>query len=251
VNKRIALVLALVTILSMVVTPVALADENEGGWWGNIVGYPHPGSPICLTAVDGSMINNCHAQDPIRPYEPIKFDGVPPKVYIVTSGPAKAFLFAQPGLDNWVDWGWMVPDGWKHGMPTPHAPLMHQWHPGGGMSMDGPEAVEIKVNQMVDVTGSGSVKQTVSVDSPIATKITVGQAVNMKAAAAGPAPMAKDGKDGKDGKAKCFTYIVKCGDNLTKIAGKYGDTVSGLVSRNHVTNPSKIFIGQKLVVCDP
>ena len=56
--KRIALVFAVVTMLAMVLAPVASADENEAGWWGNIVGYPDDGNPICLTATDGSMVNN-------------------------------------------------------------------------------------------------------------------------------------------------------------------------------------------------
>ena len=239
--KRFVLVLALVTMLAMVVAPVALADENEAGWWGNIVGYPFQKNAICITAVDGSMINNCHAQDPLRPYEPIKFDGVSPKVYIVTSGPAKAFLFAQPGQDNWIDWAWMVPGWWTPGMAAPAAPSWHMWHPGSddGMTKDGPPVTTVKVDQNVNVTGSGTVGQSVNVKSNGPTNVTVDQKVTMKA----PVTAAS--------KVVCFTYVVKTGDNLSRIAVKYGDTVSGLVSRNHITNPSKIIIGQRLTVCDP
>jgi LysM repeat protein len=242
--KRIALVLALVTMLAMVLAPVALADENEAGWWGNIAGYPYDKNPVCLTAVDGSMINNCHAQDPLRPYEPVKFDGIPPKVYIVTSGPAKAFVFANPGQDNWIDWAWAVPGWWHSKLPTPPAPSYHMWHPGGAMTAGGPPITEVTVVQDVNVKGSGTAGQAVEVKTAGPSKVTVAQNVTMKAgttAVAGKAPA----------KNLCFTYTVKAGDNLTRIAARYGDTVKALVSRNHIPNPSKIYIGQRLVVCDP
>jgi len=243
--KRFILIVALVTMLAMVLAPVALADENESGWWGNVVGFPFDKNAICLTAVDGSMINNCHAQDPLRPYEPVKFDGISPKVYIVKSGPATAFLFANPGKDNWIDWAWMVPGWWHHPMPVPMAPAWHMWQPGpgGGMTHAGPPTVEVNVLQTVDVKGSGTAAQTVEVNSPIASKVTVGQVVNMKPATT------MTSKGGP--KIVCFTYVVKAGDNLSRIAVRYRDTVAGLISRNHITNPSRIYVGQRLVVCDP
>lgn len=237
--KRFALVLALVTMLAMVVAPVALADENESGWWGNIAGYPFEKNAICLTAVDGSMINNCHAQDPLRPYEPVKFDGVAPKVYIVTSGPAKAFLFAQPGQDNWIDWAWMVPAWWTPAMATPVAPSWHMWQPSTGMTMSGPPATTVNVEQNVNVTGSGTVGQSVDVKSAGPTNVKVNQTVTMKA----PVSSAS--------KVVCFTYVVKSGDNLSRIAVRYGDKVSSIVARNHISNPSKILVGQRITVCDP
>jgi LysM repeat protein len=187
------------------------------------------------------MINNCHAQDPLRPYEPVKFDGISPKVYIATSGPAKAFLFAVPGKDSWIDWAWMVPAWWTPGMPTPAAPSWHMWHPGGaGMTKDGPPVTTVKVEQNVNVTGSGTVGQSVAVKSNGPTNVTVDQNVTMKSA-----PMVSPSK------VKCFTYTVKSGDNLSRIAARYGDKVSALVSRNHITNPSKILVGQRITVCDP
>jgi LysM repeat protein len=231
VRKRIALVLALVTMLAMAAIPsVALAADGVG----NVVGYPFPGSPICITAVDGSMINNCQAQDPLRPYQPVKFDGVSPKVYIVTSGPAKAFVFAYPDKDNMIDWAWAVPGWWNYSMSTPPAPTWHMWQPGGQMT----NATEVNVEQSVNVTGSGSVGQTVDVKSSGPTKVHVDQSVNMQATAA-------------TGSAKCFTYWIQKGDNLTKIAVRFGDSVKALVTRNHISNASKIYAGQKLTVCDP
>jgi LysM repeat protein len=43
-------------------------------------------------------------------------------------------------------------------------------------------------------------------------------------------------------------YTVKSGDNLTKIAKKYGTSVAKLVSLNDIKNPNKIYVGQKLRV---
>lgn len=42
------------------------------------------------------------------------------------------------------------------------------------------------------------------------------------------------------------TYIVKKGDNLTKIASRYGTTVSKLVELNNLKNPNLILVGQTL-----
>jgi LysM repeat protein len=245
--KRIALVLALVTIVAMVAAPVALADENESGWWGNIVGFPSTvAGAICLDAVDGSTVGNCHAQDPLRPYEPIKFDGMHPGMYIATSDAFHAFVYAYPGQDNWVNWGWMVPLTWHYPMPVPMAPGFGMWTPGGAMTHDGPPLTMVDVDQFVDVTGSGKVGQSVDVKSPGPSVVKVDQLVNMKSSTKSGGPVAIDG-----GKCACFTYVVKCGDSLSKIAVRYGDTVSGLVSRNHIANANKIRIGQRITVCDP
>lgn len=43
-------------------------------------------------------------------------------------------------------------------------------------------------------------------------------------------------------------YTVVIGDNLTKIAKKYGTTVNHLVSWNNISNPDLIYAGQKLRV---
>lgn len=45
-----------------------------------------------------------------------------------------------------------------------------------------------------------------------------------------------------------ITYIVKKGDNLTKIAKKYNTTVAKLVSDNKIKNKNLIYVGQKLVI---
>lgn len=43
-------------------------------------------------------------------------------------------------------------------------------------------------------------------------------------------------------------YIVQSGDNLTKIANKYGTTVNQLVAWNNIANANLIYLGQKLRV---
>lgn len=44
------------------------------------------------------------------------------------------------------------------------------------------------------------------------------------------------------------TYIVKKGDNLTKIAKMYNTTVNNLVKLNNIKNPNLIYIGEKLII---
>ncbi len=43
-------------------------------------------------------------------------------------------------------------------------------------------------------------------------------------------------------------YTVKKGDNLTRIAEKYGTTVSQIVAWNNIANPNIIYVGQVLRV---
>jgi len=49
-------------------------------------------------------------------------------------------------------------------------------------------------------------------------------------------------------KPKIEYYIVKSGDNLSKIAKKYGTNVNQLVKLNNIKNPNLIYVGQKLKV---
>lgn len=44
------------------------------------------------------------------------------------------------------------------------------------------------------------------------------------------------------------TYIVKKGDNLTKIAKLYGTTIKKLKDDNNIENVNKIYVGQKLII---
>jgi murein DD-endopeptidase MepM/ murein hydrolase activator NlpD len=43
-------------------------------------------------------------------------------------------------------------------------------------------------------------------------------------------------------------YVVKAGDNLTKIAAANGTSVHAIVEANHITNPNRIQIGDTLVI---
>lgn len=53
---------------------------------------------------------------------------------------------------------------------------------------------------------------------------------------------------GDPNKQNQITYIVKRGDNLTKIAKRYRTTVNKIVILNNIQNPNLIYPGQKLVI---
>jgi putative chitinase len=44
------------------------------------------------------------------------------------------------------------------------------------------------------------------------------------------------------------TYVVRRGDNLTRIARQFGIGVSDILERNRIVNPERIAIGMKLVI---
>jgi LysM repeat protein len=46
-------------------------------------------------------------------------------------------------------------------------------------------------------------------------------------------------------------YVVRRGDNLTRIAYRYGTTVNALVRCNNLWNPDRIYVGQTLCICTP
>lgn len=45
-------------------------------------------------------------------------------------------------------------------------------------------------------------------------------------------------------------HVVQPGDNLTRIAERYGVTVDALMQANQMTNPNRIYPGQRLVIPD-
>jgi LysM repeat protein len=44
------------------------------------------------------------------------------------------------------------------------------------------------------------------------------------------------------------TYVVKSGDRLSVIAGRYGVSMTKLMSANNIKDQNRIFIGQKLTI---
>jgi hypothetical protein len=49
--------------------------------------------------------------------------------------------------------------------------------------------------------------------------------------------------------SNCFTYVVKTGDTLFRLARANGTTVETLASSNSIPNPNLIYIGQRLSIC--
>jgi spore germination protein len=49
----------------------------------------------------------------------------------------------------------------------------------------------------------------------------------------------------------CDVHKVKKGENLYRIARKHGSTVASIVNANNIKNPSKIYVGEKLVIPCP
>ncbi len=49
-------------------------------------------------------------------------------------------------------------------------------------------------------------------------------------------------------KPKSITYTVKAGDTLSGIANKYGTTYQKIAKDNKISNPNKIYVGQKLII---
>ena len=74
-------------------------------------------------------------------------------------------------------------------------------------------------------------------------KIYVGQRLVISGSAA-PAPQPKPGATAPSG----GVYIVQRGDTLAKIAARYRTTVSALMALNGISNPNKIWVGQRLRV---
>lgn len=50
------------------------------------------------------------------------------------------------------------------------------------------------------------------------------------------------------GAKKEIIYTVKSGDTLSDIAKKYNTTYQELAKKNNITNPNKIYVGQKIII---
>ncbi len=48
---------------------------------------------------------------------------------------------------------------------------------------------------------------------------------------------------------QCAVYVVKPGDTLFSIARRFGTSVRALAFQNAILNPSRIFVGQRLLIC--
>jgi len=62
------------------------------------------------------------------------------------------------------------------------------------------------------------------------------------------APKSEPVSEVKKESTKSITYVVKKGDNLTKIAKKYNTTVAKLVKDNKIKNKNLIYVGQKIII---
>jgi LysM repeat protein len=68
--------------------------------------------------------------------------------------------------------------------------------------------------------------------------VVVGLLVTMGAQAVWAAPS----------QAAPLTHVVRPGENLYRIALRYGTTVSAIAAANHISNPNRIYVGQRLVI---
>jgi LysM repeat protein len=68
--------------------------------------------------------------------------------------------------------------------------------------------------------------------------VIVGLLVSIGAPAAWAAPA----------EASSLTHVVRPGENLYRIALRYGTTVSAIAAANHISNPNRIYVGQRLII---
>jgi LysM repeat protein len=50
------------------------------------------------------------------------------------------------------------------------------------------------------------------------------------------------------GEASCPVHVVQPGENLFRIALRYGTSVSAIAAANHIYNPNLIYVGQRLIL---
>jgi LysM repeat protein len=48
--------------------------------------------------------------------------------------------------------------------------------------------------------------------------------------------------------ASSLVHVVQPGENLYRIALRYGTTVSAIAAANHLPNPNRIYVGQRLII---
>jgi LysM repeat protein len=59
---------------------------------------------------------------------------------------------------------------------------------------------------------------------------------------------AADADAGEVVAAQPVTYVLKPGDNLTRVSARYGTTVQALLDANGLTDGNRIFVGQELII---
>ncbi|VEI12524.1 LysM peptidoglycan-binding domain-containing protein [Trueperella bialowiezensis] len=82
-------------------------------------------------------------------------------------------------------------------------------------------------------------------------RLTIGQAAPAPAPAATPAPApapAPKAAPAPQAAPAGTTYTVKAGDTLGKIARQHGVSVAQLSAANGISNPNRIYVGQKLTI---
>jgi LysM repeat protein len=66
------------------------------------------------------------------------------------------------------------------------------------------------------------------------------------------APVAYPGLTPCRGVPDCYVYVVQRGDNLTRVAARYGLTLGEVLAQNpSITDPSRIATGQKVRLPTP
>jgi len=190
---------------------------------GNIVAYPPGPDPVCVYLMDGSKVG---CMTPPRSYEPAKFDGLGPGLYVVISGPFMDIVTVRAGEDVYPCWSAQVPPA------DPIMPCCPTCPCGPQQAAAAPKA-----------TGAGAgPTQVVNIGSVTNSRVEISQSIVQNAApAVSPAPAPKP-------KPCTFTYTVKRGDTLSAIAKRYHTTVATLANLNRIANPNRIWAGQKLQI---
>jgi len=212
--KKMVMLLLLGSLAFVPLASVANVAESQETV-GNIVAYPPGPDPVCVYRSDCGLIG---CAKPLRPYEPVKFDGLSPACYIVVSGPfIDHCVLVRAGEDAYPSWS--LPGPFDPPMPWPKPPAPAPQVAGAG-------AGAIQVVNIGPVSNS---------------RVTINQNIVQNISSQPPAPPPAP-------KPCTFTYIVKRGDTLSAIAKRYHTTVGTLANLNHIANPNRIWAGQKLQI---
>jgi hypothetical protein len=218
--KKVVMLLLLGSLAFVPLASVANVAEGQPTV-GNIVAYPPGPDPVCVYLMDGSTVG---CMKPLRSYEPAKFDGLAPGLYIVVSGPFMDKVQVMAGEDAYPCWSLQGPP------VNPPAPCCPSCQGCPQQPAPAPKAAS---------AGAGPT-QVVNMGPVTNSRVTINQSIVQNAApAVAPAPAPKP----------CtVTYTVKRGDTLSAIAKRYHTTVGTLANLNRIANPNRIWAGQKLQI---